>query len=263
MSSIDIVPSINYSNPMFDYGTEFTYWWRSLLRILYPANCILCKIPLLLDELHLCLLCRQRIQPLPKPHCLKCARPIPPYDIYTTCSSCRTERPCFDRGFALVEFDETTKSIFHQIKFQKKPWLFEIFSGLLQNSFSSFEFKNYELMIPVPLDFMREQKRGFNQALIIAKMLKRLDPTRELLIPNLIKKTKKTAPQSRLRRNERLKNLSGAFKLKELNLVRGKNILLIDDIITTGSTINECARLLKENGAERVDFFTIARSNSI
>ncbi len=248
---------------MFDSGTEFNYWWRSLIRVLYPADCVLCRMPLLLDELHLCLLCRQKIQPLPKPLCLKCARPIPPYDGYTTCSSCRSERPHYDRGFALVEYDEPTKSIFHQIKFEKKPWLFEIYGEMLQNSFSLSRFNDYEMIIPVPLDGMREQKRGFNQALMIAKMIKHINPSSGLLIRKLIKKIKKTKPQSQLRRNQRLTNLTGAFKLKESGEVSGKNILLIDDIVTTGSTVNECARILKENGAERVDFFTIARSNSL
>ena len=248
---------------MFDYGTEFNYWWRSLIRILYPANCILCKTSLLLDELHLCLLCQQKIQPLPKPLCLKCARPIPPFDAYTTCSSCRAERPHYDRGFALVEYDEPTKLIFHQIKFEKKPWLFEIYGGLLHPSFLPLRFNDYEMIIPVPLDGSREQKRGFNQALMIAKMVKRVDPLYEVPIQKLIKKTKKTTPQSQLRRNQRLTNLNNAFKLNQPQEISGKNILLIDDIFTTGSTINECARLLKENGAGRVDFFTLARSNSL
>ena len=248
---------------MFDYGTEFNYWWRSLIRVLYPANCILCKTSLLLDELHLCLLCRQKVQPLPKPLCLKCARPVPSYDPYATCSSCRSERPYYDRGFALMEYDESTKLIFHQIKFEKKPWLFEIYADLLKNLSASVQFQDYEMMIPVPLDGRREQKRGFNQAVFIAKMMTQMDPSNHLPIQKLIKKIKKTAPQSQLRRNQRLTNLNGAFKLEETNPISGKNILLIDDIFTTGSTINECARILKEHGAQRVDFFTIARSNSL
>lgn len=247
---------------MFDYGTEFNYYWRSFIRVLYPANCILCKTSLLLDELHLCLLCRQKIQPLPKPLCIKCARPIPLYEPFTSCSSCRSERPHYDRGFALVEYDESTKSIFHQIKFEKKPWLFEIYQELLKNSLPSLGFGDYEMIVPVPLDGGRERKRGFNQALIVAKMIKQTQPADDLPIRKLIKKTKKTVPQSQLRRNQRLNNLNGAFRLDGSESISGSNILLIDDIFTTGSTVNECARILKEHGAQRVDFFTIARSNS-
>ncbi len=245
---------------MFDYGIEFDYWQRSLIRLLYPANCVLCKTPLLVAEMHVCRLCSKKIQPLAQPLCLKCARPIPPFDGHASCASCRSERPYYDRGFALVEYDEPAKSIFHQIKFERKPWLFEIYTHLLTQSFSSF-FNDYELIIPVPLDRARERKRGFNQALMIAKMIKRIHSS-ELAIEKIVKKTKHTAPQSQLKREHRLNNLTGAFKLAQPKAVAGKNILLIDDIFTTGSTINECARILKENGAGRVDFFTLARSNS-
>lgn len=249
--------------PMLDYGIEFNHWWRSFIRILYPASCILCKTPLLLDELHLCVLCRRKIQPLRSPLCLKCAHPLPPYDAYKTCSACRSDRPRYDRGFALVEYDEPNKAIFHQIKFEKKPWLFEIYQQLLLQSLDRPSFREYEMIIPVPLDGSRKRKRGFNQAQLIAEMIQSIHSDRSLPIRNLIKKVKKTTPQSQLHRNHRLTNLKGVFALKESHLVEGKKILLVDDIATTGSTLNECAHLLKENGAEQVDFFTIARSTSI
>ena len=70
-------------------------------------------------------------------------------------------------------------------------------------------------------------------------------------------------PQSQLKRDERLNNLEGAFVIQKRGFARGKQILLVDDIFTTGSTINECAKILKEDGAEQVDFFTIARSHSL
>src|SRR3989338_6936061 len=232
--------------PMLDYGIEFNHWWRSFIRILYPANCILCKIPLLLDELHLCVMCRLKIQPLRSPLCLKCAHPLPPFDPYKTCSACRSDRPRYDRGFSLVEYDEPNKAIFHQIKFEKKLWLFEIYQKLLLQSFDRSSFHEYEMIIPVPLDGSRERKRGFNQAQLIAKMIQLTNPDCFLPIRNLIKKTKKTKPQSQLHRNQRLTNLKGVFALKDKGLVEGKKILLVDDIATTGSTLNECAHLLKE-----------------
>ena len=82
----------------------------------------------------------------------------------------------------------------------------------------------------------------------------------KIKVCQVIKKTKKTIPQSQLRRQERLNNLNRAFSIKRPGEIKGKHILLVDDIFTTGSTVNECAQLLKEHGAERVDFFTIARS---
>lgn len=247
---------------MFDFGIELKYSWRTLIRILYPASCALCQTSLLIDEFHLCLLCKTRIPVLKDPLCLRCARPLAPFGTRNSvCSSCHSERPYFDRGFSLVEYHDSVKEIFHQIKFGKKIWLLSIFSELL-NEAKPFNVSNYDMLIPIPLELSRERQRGFNQALEIAQVIKKTYETKPLEISKAIKKIKKTVPQSQLGRNKRLGNLTNAFRLKKTCNVRGKSVLLIDDIFTTGSTINECARLLKNQGAERVDFFTIARSIS-
>ena len=249
---------------MLGFGTELNYYWRSLIRILYPAVCVLCQIPLVLEETYLCESCIPKIESLKAPTCLKCARPLPPYgNQRSVCSPCRSERPYYDRGFALVPYQESVKNIFHQIKFQKKLWLLNIFLKPIRHVQSSIEIGNYEVIVPVPLDSKRERERGFNQALIIAQMLNRSNQKHIPPICNVIQKRKKTLPQSQLRRQERLSNLEDAFCLKKRDRIRGKRVLLVDDIFTTGSTINECAKILKENGAEQVHFFTIARSQSL
>lgn len=249
---------------MVDFGKELDYYCRSLIRILYPANCIWCQIPLILDEMYLCTRCSKAIEPLKKPVCARCAHLLPPYGSRRSlCSACRSERPYYDRGFALVKYEDPTKVIFHQIKFQKKFWLLKIFSELLKDFSSSVELTGYDMVVPVPLDSARERERGFNQAFIIAQMLKRTRKEIALPIFKVLKKRKKTPPQSQLKRRERLVNLEGAFSIKKRGSLRGKYVLLVDDIFTTGSTMNECAKILKEGGAERVDFFAIARSSSI
>lgn len=246
---------------MVDFGREARYYYRSLVRILYPAYCVLCRIPLVLDEIDLCTPCTRTIEPLKKPTCLKCVQLLPPYGNNSSlCSACRSKRPHYDRGFALVRYEDPIKTIFHQIKFQKKSWLLRIFSKLIKDLASSIEVTNYDMIVPIPLDSRRERERGFNQALIIAQMLERTRQKNRLQVSKTLRKKKKTLPQSQLKREERLVNLEGAFLIKQQGLVRGKHILLVDDIFTTGSTVNECAKILKENGAERVDFLTIARS---
>ena len=246
---------------MLGFATELSSYWRSLIRIIYPANCVLCQVPLTLEETYLCDLCVQTIEPLKPPVCFKCAEPLPPYGFHRSiCSPCRSLRPHYDRGFALVRYQDSTKTIFHQIKFQKKLWLLQIFFGLLRNFSTSSEIGNYEMIVPIPLDSTREWERGFNQASVIAKMLERVNRNQTIQVRKILKKKRKTIPQSQLKRRERLNNLNGVFTLKKRGQARGKRILLVDDIFTTGSTVNECARILKEDGAERVDFFTIARS---
>ena len=245
---------------MFQFGDELKDYWRSLVRIVYPAYCVSCRIPLFLSETYLCTTCGQKVEPLKAPLCLKCANPLPPYGSrLSTCAQCRSERRYFDRGFALVKYQDPVRTILHQVKFQKKLWLLKIFSEPLEQFSCSTQLKNYDVLIPVPLDTRRERERGFNQALMIAQIL--AGRNREgVPVRQILRKRKRTFPQSQLKRQERLSNLNGAFLVKKRGSVRGKQLLLIDDIFTTGSTINECAKILKEDGAERVDFLTIARS---
>lgn len=115
------------------------------------------------------------------------------------------------------------------------------------------------MIVPIPLHPQRERERGFNQALVIARMLKQ-SGIRSVRIEQLLEKKRRTLAQSQLRRAERLDNLRGAFSVRKKDLVRGKHILLVDDVITTGSTVNECARTLKAEGAARVDALALARS---
>lgn len=248
---------------MFDFGNEFNSYWRSFIRLLYPANCVLCRIPLLLEELNICRECSRKIEHLKTPLCSKCARPLPPYGSQRSlCSTCRSEKPHFDHGFALVPYDDRVKQILLEVKFHKKLWLLQIFKNRLEHSSLSPKLSGYDLLVPVPLDWRRIRERGFNQSVVIAKMIRNLSSKNKLPILNVLKKKKRTPPQSKLRREERLANLENAFYTNASTKIRGKHVLLIDDIFTTGSTINECAKTLKQHGAERVDFFAIARAES-
>lgn len=245
---------------MFGLATELKYHWDAFLRLIYPAVCILCETPLLLEERYLCPDCAGKIRPLQPPACFKCARPFPPYGNHRSiCNDCRAERPFYDRGTVLTAYEEDVKSILHQIKFYHRPWLLKIFEPLLSR-LPAETFCAYDVIIPVPLDWFRELDRQFNQALLIAQTLKRLHPELGGPIRLLLKKVKKTMPQSRLGRSERLHNLTDAFRLARPKAVQNKKVLLVDDILTTGSTMNECAKTLKESEALEVDFFTLARA---
>lgn len=239
---------------------ELLDYWKSLVRLLYPPACLLCRIPLVLSENHLCRFCTKKITPLQSPVCIKCSRPLPPYGKKrAVCQDCRSRRPAYDRGFSLVGYSEPVKQIFHEIKYRNKPWLLGIFSSFLNEFAKHYSLSAYDMMVPVPLDPKHQWSREFNQALILCQMLKKLSKRSPLTIQRVMAKKKKTPPQSQLGRAERLTNLSDAFEIKK-DSVRGKNILLIDDIFTTGSTVHECAKTLKERGASRVDFLTVARA---
>ncbi len=116
----------------------------------------------------------------------------------------------------------------------------------------------YDLLIPIPLHKSRLRERGFNQALVLAREIEKRFPL-PLDYLNL-QRIRDTQPQINLKEKERRKNVRGAFGLREKQKVKGKRILLIDDVYTTGATVNECSRVLRKGGAKRVDILTLARA---
>jgi ComF family protein len=136
-----------------------------------------------------------------------------------------------------------------------------LYEHMLEIIFEATLFNNFTdpIIIPVPLSKERRKERGWNQAELIAKELIKLYPQSELRTDILLK-IKHTAPQTKLSRDERLKNLRGCFWIPEhqVAFLKNKNIILIDDVVTTGSTIIECRRTLLESGVRQVLAFTIA-----
>ena len=115
-----------------------------------------------------------------------------------------------------------------------------------------------DLIVPVPLHIKRLRKRGFNQALLL--FTKWATTENIPYDPHVLKRPQKTVPQTNLSRKERKKNIRGAFEIRSPVAIKGKRILLVDDVYTTGSTVNECARILVQGGAAMVDVLTLARA---
>ena len=115
-----------------------------------------------------------------------------------------------------------------------------------------------DMIVPVPLHYRRLRQRGFNQASLLARRLGSL-----LRIPvdySSLRRTRWTEPQIGLSRNQRAANVKGAFSLKAMEKVKGKGVLLLDDVLTTGETVNQCARVLQDGGAREVVVLTVART---
>jgi ComF family protein len=119
------------------------------------------------------------------------------------------------------------------------------------------EQESFDIVIPVPLHLKRLRERGFNQALVLSRSCRELSSGK--IRPWALRRVRPTAYQIHLTPAERLKNVSGAFLVNRPREIRGREIMLIDDVYTTGATANECARMLKKAGAGRVSVFTLAR----
>jgi competence protein ComFC len=185
-----------------------------------------------------------RLEP---PFCTKCGEPAPA--IEGLCGPCRTGEHLFDFARSALLFTHSLREIIHHLKYADRVSLAEPLGSLLKECLDREPFTG-KLVIPVPLYRGRERERGFNQAELIALRL-------GLPINTcLLRRRKNTPSQTGLSRNERKRNLAGAFEARAT--VSG-TVIVVDDVYTTGSTMNEIARTLKRAGAERVEVLTVAR----
>jgi ComF family protein len=176
-----------------------------------------------------------------------------------TCSECITERKYFRKARAFGIYQGTLMEAIHRLKYGRKTSLSKPLSALAKDTFYQFwDDSSIDLLLPVPLHIKRLRERGFNQAHLVNKKWARLEgiPFDGLTLS----RSRWTEPQTSLTRAERRKNVKGAFSLRHPDKVKGLRILLVDDVFTTGATVNECARVLMKAGAEYVDVLTLARA---
>lgn len=160
-------------------------------------------------------------------------------------------------------YEDLIKKSLFGLKFFKQTWIGKVFGKLLAEYYATIDFEVVNLVIPVPLHWLRYYKRGYNQAEVIATSF--CKNTGLPLGKHILRRCRHTRPQKELTDQERMQNLMNAFSInaRQKKQIRGKKILLIDDIYTTGTTIDYCSKLLYENGAESVSFLTIAIGNGM
>lgn len=184
-------------------------------------------------------------------------------------SSCRSaERECADWIFPLYDYrSPIIKKSVWLLKYKGKKRIAGVFAEamygkIMEELYDFSELDNFKspTLVPIPLSKKRMHERGFNQALLICEKLIKLDKDKLLALEkNFLVKQKDTEHQARIEnRTERLKNIVGSFSIKNKELVRGKRIILIDDVTTTGATLAEARKMLKQAGAKKVIAFTVA-----
>jgi len=152
-------------------------------------------------------------------------------------------------------------ALIHQFKYQGNIRLARPLGLMLLNTFMHFFSPgNIDMIVPVPLHAKRFRQRGCNQAYLLVKDWRRCDPTLPPVERDALFRIRRTDPQTGLGREERNKNIKQAFSVEEDHKTQGKKILLVDDVYTTGATVNECARVLRAAGAKQVDVLTLARA---
>ncbi len=170
------------------------------------------------------------------------------------CGDCITEPPPFTRARAAALYDGPVTAAITRFKFGRQLALLPVMQSWLRQSAGAELAAAADLLAPVPLHPKRLQARGFNQALLLAQAFPDKPLEREALV-----RVRHTRPQVGLNPGERRDNVKGAFAVPDPAQIRGKNVLLVDDLLTTGATVKECARVLKKAGARRVELLTVGR----
>ncbi len=230
-------------------------FFNGLLSLLFPLNCLICHSGLGSDNRkYLCPTCWGKIKLIEESVCSKCGR----HSFLTVCSSCQGERYFFARARAAGVYEGVLRECIHFFKYRKKAYLAHPLGELLIDGMSSDEdLREADFLVPVPLDGRRFREREFNQAHLLAQVV-----SRDFKIPissRNLRRVRSAPPQTQLSRKEREKNVKGLFEVRNREKYEGRKILLIDDVFTTGATVNECARVLKGAGAEEVSVLTVAR----
>jgi ComF family protein len=238
-----------------------------LLNCLYPPRCRFCKQSTPgQNEGCFCPGCQSKIRLISHPMCTRCGRPF--IDVSGEdheCGVCLTRAPHFLKARAWAcyprEGDERhpLRAVLQQFKYSRKVSLGKALGSLMARAGrDDFRDVTLDCIIPVPLHPRRLRWRGFNQSVILGREVTRLWGVP--MDPLVLLRSKETVPQTELAEDERRRNVRAAFAVNPMKSIAGKSLLILDDVYTSGATVNECSRTLLRAGAKEVYVFTLART---
>jgi len=227
--------------------------------VLWPPLCLLCESPIVGDHV-LCRVCWEKVSFLAPPLCSQCGAPIGLHiDEDTLCASCQDDPHAYAKARSAFAYNENSRALILRFKHGDQlhgvptfaQWMAKAGRELIESS---------DIVAPVPLHRWRLLKRRYNQAALLALAIGKIadKPVRV----DLLTRRKQTPSQGHLSRKAREANVRGAFALGKRAEVKGKTVLLIDDVMTSGATSDACARVLLKAGAARVNVLTLARAGS-
>ena len=233
----------------------FINYLKALKDIIFPSICLGCEKKI--SQEYLCQECREKIIFLSPPRCRYCLKPLS-VNSSSICKECSRKIYPYKRLISATAYKEPMLSLIHHFKYKNCDYLADFLSSLVVNHLKKMGFNpnKYKLIIPVPLHKDKLKTRGYNQAGLLSKLLSNYFkiPFKDDIIDN----TNIRPSQTKLPKQKRKKNVEGIFVVKkELD---GKEIILVDDIFTTGSTVNACSRALKEKGAGSITVITVSKT---
>ena len=220
---------------------------NSFIDFVYPAYCLSCKRRLEGRDCLLCPTCWHDLPLFPEN-----------YSIVEEIRQKSEHNRYLTHVFSIYEFSEIVKSFIHQLKYEHRPIVAAYILKHMPNSFIKALWSLHtDIIIPVPLHRRRKKERGYNQSAVIGKYLSKIlqTPQCETCLHRIVY----TKTQTKLDINQRIENVTGVFIVSESKVILNKKILIVDDVITTGSTINACAKELLSCGASEINAFSLAK----
>jgi ComF family protein len=232
---------------------------RALGTLFYPPICTICSSSVSSDD-YLCQSCSGKATRIVAPFCATCSEPFAGTMSGTfDCANCAHRRLYFEAAVAVYRSRGVVRRVMHDFKYGSSIHLRYPVARWLGMALEDERLRGrrFDVIVPVPLHPARQRQRGFNQAAVLAQLL-----SDKIGIPvsSALQRIRFTTTQTAFDRSERMKNLRGAFRLRRKADVQGLQVLLIDDVLTTGATLSECARVLKKAGATSVYAATAARA---
>jgi ComF family protein len=250
-------PGFRATEPLAALGRLAAGSARTVLQFVLPPSCLVCRKPAAAEGL--CAACWSGAGFIERPYCERLGTPFA-YDSGQplVSPSAFADPPAFDRARAAIRFGDVGREVVHLLKYGDRldlaiplaKWMLRAGSELLPEA---------DALVPVPLHWTRLWQRRFNQSAELARRISALSAVP--VADDALLRTRATAPQIGLARAERAKNVHGAFAVaaERRARIRGKRLVLVDDVLTTGATANACARILRRAGARAVDVLTLAR----
>lgn len=252
---------------MEDDSVSFTKIFTSIADFFFPRQCLSCgKINPEGEYKNFCEDCSPNAEILLGAKCKRCSEIVgnigaPDVD---QCPKCVDNPPAFNKSLVSASFSGATREMIIELKYHKGIYVTRDIAKLATKTPNLKEFLSGAILVPVPLHTIRKIKRGYNQSELICKALQEAFPKIELRIENILKRTKRTPTQTTLNRERRAKNVQNVFSLKDKEIAKKKftpntRFICVDDVMTSGATLSECARALKKAGFKNVDAYAFAR----
>src|SRR5262245_22864190 len=258
MATLPPPPAPDWAGRLAAAGRELA---RGALHLLYPGACEVCDTPLPPGAARLCDPCRNALTADPHPTCPRCAATVGPFvPLAAGCTHCRGSSFHFERVLRLGPYDGLLRDVILRLKHSAGEGLAETLGELwAEHAEAALGAAGAQVVVPVPLHWRRRLARGYNQSAVLAEAL--ASRLRLPCRPGWLRRIRHTAQQTLQAPSNRPANVRGAFRAARADALKGKAVLLVDDVLTTGSTASEAARALRESGAGSVVVAVLARAH--